>query len=49
MNYRFAYSSGSQPREDAAEDPPFVEKATEPFAREVDSRRVQQASGASAT
>lgn len=34
MNYRFAYSIGFHPWEDAAEDPPFVEKATELFARE---------------
>ena len=34
MNYRLAYSLGFHPWEDAANDPPFVRKATELFARE---------------
>lgn len=34
MNYRIAYSIGFHPWEDAANDPPFVEKAAEVFARE---------------
>ena len=38
MNYRFAYSIGFHPWEDAASDPPFVEKATELFAREEQGR-----------
>jgi cyclopropane fatty-acyl-phospholipid synthase-like methyltransferase len=38
MNYRFAYSIGFHPWEDAASDPPFVEKAAELFAREEEGR-----------
>jgi SAM-dependent methyltransferase len=38
MNYRFAYSIGFHPWEDAATDRPFVEKATELFAREERDR-----------
>lgn len=38
MNYRFAYSIGFHPWEDAATDPPFVEKASELFAREEATR-----------
>ena len=38
MNYRLAYSIGFHPWEDAASDPPFVEKATELFAREEQGR-----------
>jgi SAM-dependent methyltransferase len=34
MNYRFAYSVGFHPWEDAATDPPFVEKITSLFVRE---------------
>ena len=34
MNYRLAYAIGFHPWEDAAEEPAFVEKATELFARE---------------
>jgi len=34
MNYRFAYALGFHPWEDAATDPPFVEKITSLFARE---------------
>jgi len=38
MNYRFAYSVGFHPWEDAASDPPFVKKASEMFAREEEGR-----------
>ena len=38
MNYRFAYSIGFHPWEDAASDPPFVEKAAELFSREEQGR-----------
>jgi len=38
VNYRFAYSIGFHPWEDAATDPPFVEKASELFAREEATR-----------
>ncbi len=38
MNYRFAYSIGFHPWEDAATDLPFVEKASELFAREEATR-----------
>ena len=38
MNYRFAYSIGFHPWEDAVTDPPFVEKATDLFAREERER-----------
>ena len=38
MNYRFAYSVGFHPWEDAADDPPFVKKAAEMFAREEQGR-----------
>lgn len=38
MNYRFAYSIGFHPWEDAAENRPFVEKAAEVFAREETGR-----------
>jgi hypothetical protein len=34
MNYRFAYSIGFHPWEDAASDPPFVETITGFFERE---------------
>ena len=34
MNYRFAYSMGFHPWEDAGTDPPFVEKFSELLARE---------------
>lgn len=34
MNWRFAYSVGFHPWEDAAKDPVFVAKATELFERE---------------
>ena len=40
MNYRFAYSIGFHPWEDAASDPPFVKKAAELFAREEQGRDV---------
>ena len=40
MNYRFAYSIGFHPWEDAASDPPFVKKAAELFAREEQGREV---------
>jgi SAM-dependent methyltransferase len=40
MNYRFAYSIGFHPWEDAASDPPFVKKAAELFAREEQGRKV---------
>ncbi|MEJ2086857.1 MAG: class I SAM-dependent methyltransferase [Acidobacteriota bacterium] len=39
MNYRFAYSIGFHPWEDAVTDPPFVDKATDLFAREERERR----------
>ena len=39
MNYRLAYSIGFHPWEDAASDPPFVEKAAELFAREEEGRK----------
>ena len=38
VNYRFAYSIGFHPWEDAATDPPFVEKAAELFVREEANR-----------
>ena len=38
MNYRFAYSIGFHPWEDAASDPPFVKKTSEMFAREEQGR-----------
>src|SRR5262245_36290343 len=38
MNWRFAYSIGFHPWEDAVTDPPFVEKAAELFAREEEGR-----------
>ncbi|MCH7638802.1 MAG: class I SAM-dependent methyltransferase [Bacteroidetes bacterium] len=38
MNYRFAYSIGFHPWEDAASDPPFVEKASQLFDREEQGR-----------
>jgi cyclopropane fatty-acyl-phospholipid synthase-like methyltransferase len=38
MNYRFAYTIGFHPWEDAASDPPFVKKAAELFAREEGGR-----------
>ncbi len=39
MNYRFAYSIGFHPWEDAATDPPFVEKISELFDREESGRQ----------
>ncbi len=39
MNYRFAYSIGFHPWEDAATDPPFVEKISELFDREENGRQ----------
>ena len=39
MNYRIAYSIGFHPWEDAANDPPFVEKVAELFEREEEGRR----------
>jgi SAM-dependent methyltransferase len=38
MNYRFAYSIGFHPWEDAASDPPFVETITGFFEREEQNR-----------
>lgn len=38
MNWRFAYAIGFNPWEDAATDPPFVEKASELFDREEHGR-----------
>jgi cyclopropane fatty-acyl-phospholipid synthase-like methyltransferase len=38
MNYRFAYSIGFHPWEDAATDPPFVDKFHEMIAREESGR-----------
>jgi SAM-dependent methyltransferase len=38
MNWRFAYSIGFHPWEDAVTDPPFVEKASELFDREEQGR-----------
>ncbi len=38
MNYRFAYAIGFHPWEDAATDPPFVEKFSELLAREESGR-----------
>ncbi len=38
MNYRFAYSLGFHPWEDTANEPPFVRKAAELFAREEQGR-----------
>jgi SAM-dependent methyltransferase len=38
MNWRFAYSIGFHPWEDAATDPPFVAKASELFDREEKGR-----------
>lgn len=38
MNYRFAYSVGFHPWEDAADDPPFVNKFSELMAREESGR-----------
>jgi len=40
MNYRFAYSIGFHPWEDAASDPPFVEKASQLFDREEQGREI---------
>ena len=40
MNYRFAYSIGFHPWEDAASDPPFVEKASQLFDREEQGREM---------
>jgi ubiquinone/menaquinone biosynthesis C-methylase UbiE len=39
MNYRVAYSIGFHPWEDAANDPPFVEKVAELFEREEEGRQ----------
>ncbi len=39
MNYRIAYSIGFHPWEDAANDPPFVEKVAELFEREEKGRQ----------
>ncbi len=39
MNYRIAYSIGFHPWEDAANDPPFVEKVAELFDREEEGRQ----------
>ncbi|HEU4436001.1 MAG TPA: class I SAM-dependent methyltransferase, partial [candidate division Zixibacteria bacterium] len=39
MNYRLAYSIGFHPWEDAAADPPFVNKFFEIIDREEDGRR----------
>lgn len=39
MNYRFAYSIGFHPWEDAATDPPFVDKIAEMFVREENDRK----------
>lgn len=39
MNYRFAYSIGFHPWEDAATDPPFVKTATHLFEREERDRK----------
>ena len=39
MNYRIAYSIGFHPWEDAANDPPFVEKVAELFEREEEGRQ----------
>ena len=39
MNYRVAYSIGFHPWEDAANDPPFVEKVAELFEREEQGRQ----------
>jgi SAM-dependent methyltransferase len=39
MNYRFAYAIGFHPWEDAATDPPFVEKISEQFNREEAGRK----------
>lgn len=39
MNYRLAYAIGFHPWEDAATDPPFVEKATRMFDREERGRQ----------
>jgi SAM-dependent methyltransferase len=38
MNYRLAYAIGFHPWEDAASDPPFLEKASQLFAREERGR-----------
>ncbi len=38
MNYRFSYSIGFHPWEDAVSDPPFVEKASQLFDREEQGR-----------
>jgi hypothetical protein len=38
MNYRFAYSIGFHPWEDAANDPPFVDKLDELIGREESGR-----------
>ncbi len=40
MNYRLAYSIGFHPWEDAASDPPFVEKASQLFDREEQGREI---------
>src|SRR5262245_58111656 len=39
MNYQVAYRLGFHPWEDAATDPPFVEKISEMLAREEQGRR----------
>lgn len=39
MNYRFAYSVGFHPWEDAVADPPFAEKISEMFDREEAGRK----------
>lgn len=38
MNYRFAYTVGSHPWEDAEDDPPFAEKISELFDQEESGR-----------
>jgi hypothetical protein len=38
MNYRFAYSIGFHPWEEAAKDPPFSKKISEMFDREESGR-----------
>jgi len=39
MNYRFAYSVGFHPWEDAISDPPFAEKIAEMFGRKESGRK----------
>ena len=41
MNYRLAYAIGFHPWEDAATDPPFVNKFSERIEREEDAFRQQ--------